>query len=130
MSLKNHKGITALIAAHPDQQIFGRTRLQKVVKLLRRLGFPSDYAFSIHFDGPYSNSLQWDVGLMQAFGLIEESAETGRDGKDYYVLKSREHGDSHDQAIVRLRRKECKKCEGGHEDTALALLSNLGLETH
>ena len=130
MSLKNHKWIIAPIAAYPDQQVFGRTRLQKEVKLLQRLGFPSNYTYSIHFYGPHGNSLHADVGWMQAFGLMEKSAETGGDGTDYHVLRSREHGDSHDQPIVHLLRKKNINCEGGHEDTALGLLSNLGLETH
>lgn len=88
MSLRNHKWVAALIAAHPDQKIFGRTCLQKEVKLLQRLGFPTDYSYSIHFYGPYSESLQSDIGLMEAFGLIAESSEQGRDGNEYYVLEA------------------------------------------
>lgn len=93
MSLHNQKWVAALIAAHPDQKMFGRTRLQKEVKLLQRLGFPTDYSYSIHFYGPYSESLQSDIGLMEAFGFIEESAGTGREGNEYYVLESKDTDD-------------------------------------
>lgn len=88
MTLRNHQWIAALIASHPDKKIFGRTRLQKEVKLLQRLGYPTDYGYSIHFYGPYSESLQSDIGLMEAFGTIAESPELGRDGNEYYVLEA------------------------------------------
>lgn len=93
MSLRNQKWVAALIAAHPDQRIFGRTRLQKEVKLLQRLDFPTDYSYSIHFYGPYSESLQSDIGLMEVYGLISESCEQGRDGNEYYVLEATESAD-------------------------------------
>lgn len=87
MFLQNQYLLAALIAAHPDRKIFGRTRLQKEVKLLQRLGFPTDYSYSIHFFGPYSESLQSDIGLMEAYSLVKETKEVGRDGNAYYVLK-------------------------------------------
>ena len=88
MSEMNQQLIAALIAAHPEGKIVGRTRLQKEVKLLQRLGFPTDYSYSIHFYGPYSESLQSDIGLMDAFGFINESREQTSEGNEYYVLRA------------------------------------------
>lgn len=93
MSIRNQQWIAALIAAHPDQKIFGRTRLQKEVKLLQRLGFPTDYPYTIHFYGPYSESLQSDIGLMEAVGSLEESCEPTRDGNECFVLEATESED-------------------------------------
>ena len=67
----NDQWLAALIAAHPDQKIHGRTRLQKEVMLLQRLGFPTDYLYSIHFYGPYSESVHADLGVLRAFGWLE-----------------------------------------------------------
>ena len=88
MLLQNQRWIAALIAAHPKQTVVGRTRLQKEVRLLQRLGFPTDYLYSIHFYGPYSAELQADLGVMEAFGFLEERECVGRDGSRYYLLKA------------------------------------------
>ena len=77
----------------PRSETLGRTRLQKEVKLLQRLGFPTDYPYMIHFYGPYSESLQSDIGLMEAFGSLEESCEPTRDGNECHVLEARESED-------------------------------------
>ncbi len=80
--------LAALVAAHPDGKIVGRTRLQKEVKLLQRLGFPTDYAYTIHFYGPYSEGLHADIGLLESLGLVKEEACASRKGDPYYVLNA------------------------------------------
>jgi hypothetical protein len=60
--------------------------LQKTVHLLQRLGMPTDYAFSLHFYGPYSEELRADIGLCEQLGLVQERAQTAMDGTEYYVL--------------------------------------------
>jgi uncharacterized protein YwgA len=82
------KWIAALIAAHPDHKVFGRIRLQKEVKLLQRLGFPTDYYYMIHFYGPYSESLHEDVCVMEAQGAIKETQSRTRDGNDCFILEA------------------------------------------
>lgn len=62
--------LAAVIAAHPEHKVVGRTRLQKTVKLLQRLGAPMDYDYMIHFYGPYSEGVQADIGLLEAFGFV------------------------------------------------------------
>ncbi len=74
MSIENYRWLAALVAAHPERKVFGRTRLQKEVKLLQRLGFPTDYSYTIHFYGPYSESLQGDIGLLDAFDFVRRDA--------------------------------------------------------
>ena len=93
MSLDNRKLTAALIAAHPGRKIYGRTRLQKEVKLLQRLGFPTDYCYTIHFYGPYSESLYSDIGVMEAFGLIRETQSRTMEGKDCYILEAADRDD-------------------------------------
>jgi len=93
MFLNNQKHIAALIAAHPDRKIFGRTRLQKEVKLLQRLGFPTDYSYMIHFYGPYSESLFSDIGLMEQFGLLKETQSRTMEGNDCYILEAADRDD-------------------------------------
>jgi len=78
--------LAAVIAAHPDRKVVGRTRLQKTVKLLQRLGAPMDYDYMIHFYGPYSEGVQADIGLLENFGLVKEEPRTAQDGSPYFVL--------------------------------------------
>ena len=93
MSIENYRWLAALVAAHPEGKIFGRTRLQKEVKLLQRLGLPTDYSYTIHFYGPYSESLQGDIGLLDAFDLVDETYDVTRDGNPYYILRAKQaHG--------------------------------------
>src|SRR6516162_5530086 len=58
----------------------GRTRLQKTVKLLQRLGMPTDYRFTIFFYGPYSEGVLSDIGLLQRLGLVTEREHPGPEG--------------------------------------------------
>lgn len=81
--------LAAAIAAHPDRKVVGRTRLQKEVKLLQRLGFPTEYSYKLHFYGPYSDGLHADVGLLESLELIDEESQVSADGTPYYVLHAR-----------------------------------------
>jgi hypothetical protein len=88
MRFENYHWAASVIAAHPNHEVYGRTRLQKTVKLLQRLGMPSDYSFQIHFYGPYSETLQSDIALIEELGLGVEECKPARDGSFYYLLRS------------------------------------------
>jgi hypothetical protein len=88
--MEKYRWLAAVIAAHPDNRVFGRTRLQKTVKLLQRLKAPMDYDYMIHFYGPYSEGVQSDIGLLESFGLIEEKECVSREGTPYFVLQATE----------------------------------------
>ena len=72
--------LAAAIAAHPDRKVVGRTRLQKEIKLLQRLKFPTEYSYTLHFYGPYSEGLHAEIGLLESLGLVEEEPQTSRRG--------------------------------------------------
>jgi len=88
MNHERFRLLAAVIAAHPDGQVVGRTRLQKTVKLLQRLGLPTDYDYMLHFYGPYSEGLQAEVGLLEVLGLVEEVERQAQNGLPYYVITS------------------------------------------
>ncbi len=85
--IEKFRYLAAVIAAHPDRQVVGRTRLQKTVKLLQRIGVPMDYDYMIHFYGPYSEGLQSDIGLLEQLGLLEENERQGKGGP-YFILQA------------------------------------------
>jgi len=85
--------LAAVIAAHKDHKVVGRTRLQKTVKLLKRMGAPLDYDYMIHFYGPYSEGVQADIGLLENFGLVEEERRLAQDGSEYFILQAKEDAD-------------------------------------
>lgn len=89
--MENYRWLAGLIAAHPDQKVVGRTRLQKEVKLLQSLGFPTDYSYTIHFYGPYSEGLYSDIGLLEATRLVEETCDVNLEGNPYYILKGSQY---------------------------------------
>lgn len=95
--------LAAVIAAHPDHKVVGRTRLQKTVKLLQRLGAPLDYDYMIYFYGPYSEGVQSDIGLLENLGLVREQECTAQDGSPYFVLEAT------DAAKALAQREEVKR---------------------
>jgi len=88
MSYERYELLAAVIAAHPNGEVIGRTRLQKTIRLLQRLGLPTDYDYMLHFYGPYSEGLQAEVGLLEQMGLVTEESVSVDDGRHYYVIKA------------------------------------------
>jgi hypothetical protein len=86
--MEKFRWLAAVVAAHPEHKVVGRTRLQKTVKLLQRLGAPMDYDYMIHFYGPYSEGVQSDIGLLESFGFVEEKECRSQDGSQYFVLQA------------------------------------------
>ncbi len=66
--IEKFRWLAGAIAAHPDQQIAGRIRLQKTIKLLQRLDFPTDYSYTLIFTvlivkGSKLKSTFWKVSI-------------------------------------------------------------------
>ncbi len=87
MELEKFRWLAGLIAAHQSRTVRGRTRLQKEVRLLQRLGFPTTYSFSIYFYGPYSEDITSDLALLKSLQLVKEELEPTPSG-DLYILKA------------------------------------------
>ncbi len=85
---ENYLWLAGLIAAHPGGKIVGRTRLQKEVKLLQSLGFPTDYSYTIHFYGPYSEGLHADIGLLEMLGCVREEEQISHSGTPYFIIEA------------------------------------------
>lgn len=88
--MERYRWLAAVIAAHPRRQVYGRTRLQKTVRLLQSLGLPTNYPYKNYFYGPYSEALQGDIGLLDQLGLVNESAQPAQDGSVYYLMTATE----------------------------------------
>jgi hypothetical protein len=81
--------LAGVIAAHEARRVVGRTRLQKTVKLLQRLGMPTDYLYTIFFYGPYSDGVFRDIQLLVELGLIREEERLVQEGgTPYFVLQA------------------------------------------
>jgi uncharacterized protein len=88
MELEQERLLAAVIAAHENHRVVGRTRLQKTIKLLQRLGLPTDYGYMNFFYGPYSEAVQADIRLLEHMGLVREAPHTGRDNQSYYIFEA------------------------------------------
>lgn len=86
--IEKFRWLAAVIAAHPGGCLCGRTRLQKTVWILQRIGFPTDYVYTNYFYGPYSEGIQADIRLLERVGLALETQKVGLDGTPYYVFES------------------------------------------
>jgi len=96
MKLERFELLAAVIAAHPERKVVGRTRLQKTVKLLQRLGLGTDYDYMLYFYGPYSESLQAEIGVLEQMGLIREEGSFSWNGRPYYILRAKEEAESYE----------------------------------
>jgi uncharacterized protein YwgA len=164
MRNEGYQWLAALVAHHSNGELVGRTRLQKEIKLLQRIGWPTEYEFQMYYYGPYSESVQADVNLLIQFGFLKEEVRHSQDGWPYSIFTAKhvdglpdvssygecidlfantdttvlelaatydafiEMGMPECDALIALRKKKGKKCEGGREQEALKLLSEIGLE--
>ncbi|MCK4625840.1 MAG: hypothetical protein KAV00_11050 [Phycisphaerae bacterium] len=103
MITEKYQWLASIIGAHPDHQLIGRTRLQKTVWLLQRLGAPMEYEYRMYFYGPYSEGVQSDIGLLEQLKLVEEAPGQSADGSPYYAFSARE------QAVSWAESEEVKK---------------------
>jgi uncharacterized protein len=90
---EDYRLLAAVIAAHPKREVVGRTRLQKTMRLLQRLGLPTSFGYSIHFYGPYSEDLQSGITLLEVLGLAEEKQRRSNSGEVYYVERASPEAD-------------------------------------
>ena len=88
--MERFQWLAAIIAAHPGNKVIGRTRLQKSVKLLQRLGVPTDFSYKLHHYGPYSEDLQAEIRLLENLGFIKEEPHTNSEHTPYYTLDANE----------------------------------------
>jgi len=69
-----------------DVPIRGRTRLQKIVFILRsKFGRFRDYHYSFHYYGPFSHELADDLENLRIGGLIREAAVDAGDLTRYEI---------------------------------------------
>ena len=99
MKTGNFWWLAAVVAAHDDRRVVGRTRLQKTMKLLQRLGMPTDYLYTMFFYGPYSEGLFRDIGRCGALGLLTEVEHPGPEGATpTFVLRATAEADMEEVA--------------------------------
>jgi uncharacterized protein YwgA len=89
MANESWQWLAAIIAGHPNHEVFGRTRLQKTVWLLQRLGMPTEYVYSLHFYGPYSEEVKADIALATQLEVITETPKIAQDGTEYFILSAK-----------------------------------------
>lgn len=87
MLIEQFRWLAGVIAAHTDRKVVGRTRLQKSIYLLQRTGLPTDFAYSLHFYGPYSEGLNTGVRLVKQLGLVEEELRSGAEN-EYSIFRA------------------------------------------
>ncbi|MFC0525189.1 YwgA family protein [Pontibacillus salicampi] len=56
-------------------EVIGRKRLQKMIYILKKAGFPFEERYQFHFYGPYSEELTLRVEELCNLGFIEEKWE-------------------------------------------------------
>lgn len=83
--------LTLILSWSPSNTVEGRTRLEKLVYLLKHVfGIPFTYNFFPYLYGPYSRDLMEDLDQLNEFGLVEEdmySDESGIIRYDYLLTK-------------------------------------------
>ncbi len=71
--LKNHAKLLKVFEA--SEEITGRKKLQKMVYILKKVGFPFEEKYAFHFYGPYSEELSLRTEELCNLGFIDEIKE-------------------------------------------------------
>ena len=83
-------GLKWILSKHKDACVTGRTRLQKTVKVLQTLGFPTNYQFDIFHYGPYSEGITDDTLFLELLGDVEEKEHfSAKSGRQYYKITAK-----------------------------------------
>jgi uncharacterized protein YwgA len=78
-----------------EGEIIGKIRTQKIFYLLNALGMESDYSFSYHHYGPYSQGLANQIDMLILFeGKIHEEQIRGNFGNSYSIYSLPPRNDS------------------------------------
>lgn len=102
--LEDHQRLMNLFSV--TGEIIGRKKLQKMVYIMKKLGFPFQEKFEFHFFGPYSEELTLRIEELCNFGFLLETKE---DKGNYYQYKyeitdsGKEFSASSDVEIPNLR---------------------------
>lgn len=72
-------------------EVVGKVRLQKLVYLLDQLGLESDFSFSYHHYGPYSEDLADAIEEDVIFRRVEIETRRRGDGVPFFVFRSQSH---------------------------------------
>lgn len=71
--LENHAKLVKVIAS--TDGIIGRKKLQKIIFILKKLGYRFEEKFTFHFYGPYSEELSLRMEELTNLGFISEMKE-------------------------------------------------------
>ena len=76
MKNKNDILLLLLLLHYYKKPISGRTRLQKIVCVLKKkFGVPFDFKFRPYYYGPYSGDLSDSMSLLEGTNLVNETTE-------------------------------------------------------
>ncbi|MGE5675731.1 MAG: hypothetical protein ACM3XM_17920 [Mycobacterium leprae] len=67
------------------EEVRGRKKLQKMVYIAQRLGYPFPEPFALHMWGPYSEVLALKLKEMTDWGFAREEALPGPAGNQHYI---------------------------------------------
>ncbi len=72
--LDNHAKLVKVIASSAG--IVGRKKLQKIIYIMKKLGYPFEEKYTFHFYGPYSEELSLRMEELTNLGFVSEVKES------------------------------------------------------
>lgn len=63
------------------------SRLQKLVLLLQFFGYPTDYIYKMHFGGPYSEDLYYEIDMLKLTDYVMSSSDGMLVASDNYKIE-------------------------------------------
>lgn len=72
--LDNHAKLVKVIAS--SEGIVGRKKLQKIIYIMKKLGYPFEEKYTFHFYGPYSEELSLRMEELTNLGFVSEVKES------------------------------------------------------
>lgn len=84
---ENLEIVRSVIGQHEGRVVVGRTRMQKTIYLLQRVGLETSYVFRMHHYGPYSEELTADLDIGNSAELLTVEPDRLTDGSPFYKFR-------------------------------------------
>ncbi|WP_054861242.1 hypothetical protein [Gracilibacillus sp. JCM 18860] len=90
--LDNHAKLVKVIASSAG--IVGRKKLQKIIYIMKKLGYPFEEKYTFHFYGPYSEELSLRMEELTNLGFVSEVKESKSNYYQYRYQVTEEGGEN------------------------------------
>ena len=125
MSANSALDLVTSIVELNGARLVGKTRFQKTMYILQKLGLPASFDFDYHYYGPYAPELADVIGAAVQIGRLSEKFDVGYHGTTYSIFTTEKQGPDRIGDLPSDKIAEWLKTLGAYTGTDLELASTI-----